>query len=133
VVPLLVEMLDGHGAEGRAQGLKELAKLGPAGAKAAPRVAPLLKHEKADVRRDAAITLWKIEKNVAAIEVLAAIIKEEDTNLVMSAVRALGEIGPDAREALPALKAALNHTDPSVQAMARSAIKKIETVNETKN
>jgi HEAT repeat protein len=133
VVPLLMEMLDGYGAEGRAQALKELAKLGPAGAKAAPRVAPLLKHEKPDIRRDAAITLWKVEKNVTAIPVLAALLKEEDANLAMSAVRALGEIGPDARGALPAIKELLGHADMTLQTVAKAAIKKVEAVNETKN
>src|SRR5262249_23100220 len=57
VVPLLVEMLERPGSEGRTHALRELMKLGPAGAKAAPRVAPLLKHQHPAVRRDAAIAL----------------------------------------------------------------------------
>ncbi len=133
VVPLLVEMMAQPGTEGRAQAFKELAKLGPAAAKAAPQLTKLLKHENLEIRRDAAIVLWKVEKNVTAIPVLASLLKEDNTALVMSAAYALGQIGPDAREALPALKTALNHADMNVQTAAKSAIKKIDIVNETKN
>ena len=64
--------------------------------------------------------------------VLAALLSEETWH-ARSAAEALAEMGPDAREALPALKAALLHKDSLVQSAARQAIRKIEAINPAKN
>ena len=45
----------------------------------------------------------------------------------MSAVEALGGIGPDAKEAVPALKALLADKDEDVRAAAEEALSKIES------
>lgn len=89
-----------------------LRELGPAAKDAAPRLARLLKHEVPQFRIEAARTLWKVEKDPAVVPVLVAIVKGDDHKLARKAAEALGEIGPAAKEALPALKALLPKDDP---------------------
>jgi len=118
-----------------------LRDLGPAAKPATPRLAQLLKHEAPQFRIEAARTLWKVEKDPAVVPVLVAIVKGDDHKLARDAAEALGEIGPAAKEALPALKALVPKDDPytpvaaavyphgipgAVEQAARDAIRKIE-------
>ena len=119
-----------------------LRELGPAAKEAAPRLTQLLKHEAPQFRLEAARTLWKVEKDPAVVPVLVAIVKGDDHMLARKAAEALGEIGPAAKDALPALKALLPKEEPArvipgfapapdtslweLRPTARDAIRKIE-------
>jgi len=87
--------------------------LGDLGREALPAV-PLLIHtalwdEDAAVRMEAAMALWKIDRTKAPL-VIAALIKAlaDDNELICwIAADCLGQIGPEARKAVPALRQAL--------------------------
>jgi HEAT repeat protein len=131
-VPMLVDLVGSGSPRGRVYGLSELGKLGTAAKEAAPRVAEFLTDDDLEVRREAAVALCRIEKNQKAVAVLAALLTEP-TYLAHPAAEALEEAGPDARAALPALKAALLHKDANVRNAALRAINKIAAANPTKN
>jgi HEAT repeat protein len=131
-VPMLVDLVASETPKGMAYGIQELGKIGPGAAEAAPRLAEFLTHEDLELRRLAAVALCKIDKSVKAVQVLAALLSEPTWH-ARSAAEALAEMGPDAREALPALRAALLHDDTIVRHAARLAIRKIEAVNPAKN
>lgn len=124
-VPLLVETLTAHDGYGRENALNCLHELGPKAAKAAPALVKFLRHDSAAVRLRVATVLWAIDKNSAAVTALAELVqtdpalREAPTGLpvlsprfAVSAARLLGDIGPDARAALPRLRevAALGRT-----------------------
>jgi HEAT repeat protein len=118
-VPLLVEMFDAHGGHGRLDAIECLEELGPKAIKAAPALVKLLKHDDAETRYRAAALLWKLEKNPSAVSALVGLLAAEakidssqfngvtlKSNLAASAAQMLGEIGPSAKDALPALREA---------------------------
>jgi HEAT repeat protein len=119
VVPLLVEMLDTHGGIGRVAAFGCLQKLGPKATDAAPALVKLLKHDDPATRLRAASVLWKVEKDPAAVATLTELVKLDPgiyyvtnpgyepswrASIAGDAARSLGEIGPAAKDALPALK-----------------------------
>jgi HEAT repeat protein len=120
VVPLLIEMLDAHGGCGRDDALKGLETLGPKAKKAVPALLKVLKNDAAETRFRTAETLWQVDRNPAAVCALAALLNtpaqmgerpdsgriEIQSDVARGAVRALGNIGPDARAALPQLREA---------------------------
>jgi HEAT repeat protein len=59
------------------------------------------------VRSQAALALWRIERHPAAIPALVTVVKEDDFGRLNAAL-ALGQIGPEAKLAIPALVAALD-------------------------
>jgi hypothetical protein len=65
------------------------------------------------------------QKN-AVPTLVAALKRTRDANGRADFVRALGEIGPDAKDAIPALTAVLKEKDETVRTVAAEAIKKIE-------
>lgn len=155
VVPVLLAMLDKeprlHPAGYAFEGLE---KLGPQAAKAAPKLSMMLQHEDCGVRFNAAGTLWKIEKNKEVIPVLTALLKDKESAVVSrAAAEMLGEIGPDAKAALPTLREAQargfvewyffrpyvihpGFPEPAAIALgdaAKEAIKKIEAPKEGKD
>jgi HEAT repeat protein len=139
-VPALVRSLKNQTARDPALVIKILRGVaGPDTREAVPELTKALQSEWADVRVNAALGLLRIEKNArAVVPVLgAALVAERYPNLygsgtefsilTTSAARALGNLGPDAREAVPQLKkAALYHEDSDVRVEAAEAIKKID-------
>ncbi|QJW98302.1 hypothetical protein FTUN_5890 [Frigoriglobus tundricola] len=117
VVPLAVEMLETHDGRGRDEALTCLEELGAKANKAVPSLLKLLKHDDAESRYRAAVMLWKWEKNTAAVPALASVLTAEakirrdrlqvESNFAADAARMLGEIGPDAKAVLPALREAV--------------------------
>jgi HEAT repeat protein len=94
-------------------------------------VAPVLresaaKDPDADVRRVVGETLKVLTK--AEVDRLVALLKDPDANVRVLAAKALGHMGADAKDALPALKGARDNPkeDADVRAVAGNAIKKID-------
>ncbi len=107
VLPLLLELLDERGVHGKGFAMREIAKLGPAAIKAAPKLAALLRNDHPNIRFHTAVVLWKIEKNPAVVPTLAKLLIEPvETPIPSRAAQMLGELGPDAVEAIPALREA---------------------------
>jgi HEAT repeats len=62
----------------------------------------------------------------AALPALTALLSHDDRYVRMSAVNAIGNMGPQAKSAVPALSNALNDTDPIVGKFAGLALERIE-------
>jgi HEAT repeat protein len=77
-----------------------------------------------DVKHVAAESADQVARSEAAR--LAKLLKDRDENVRLLAAKALGKMGPLAREAVPALKeATAKDTDDDVKAVARSALRKV--------
>ena len=122
-------------------GVELLGRIGPDAKAAVPRIKAVRNDRHSALRIRAEIALWKIEGNTAeALPVLTAAVTEVDVvdpmpgMILMStsrfaaqiAAEALGEMGPAAQSALPALRKAQNLNDLILGRNATAAIRKIE-------
>ncbi len=87
--------------------LRALARIGPGAAPASPALWELCQNEKGLARVLVAGTLGRVSRGRDGAGTLLAALASEDEAQRAVAARALGEIGPDARWALPALRSAL--------------------------
>jgi HEAT repeat protein len=96
----------------------DLAQVGPDAADAAPMLTSALDDPEMGIRSAAALALWRIERDAEQTIRRLTFILERCPALpdpigvgqaVLDAAAALGEIGPAARPALPALRGALPH------------------------
>jgi HEAT repeat protein len=101
-----------------------LGSIGPAAKDAVPTLTALLKHSEPGVRAVSAVALWKIARNPNLVPALAEALQQE--RWAEPAADALGEIGPQAKAALPALELANNYSELGISSAAWAAIKKID-------
>jgi HEAT repeat protein len=84
------------------------------------------------VRITAAETLWRMGKDGRSIPLLVRTLEEanlsgtEGENERYMAARALGRIGPDAKDAVPELLKIIDARDPDLAATARASLKAID-------
>lgn len=92
----------------RASAAEALGKIGPAARSAAPVLRTRLKDEDENVRGSAARALWEVEGTASPelIDVLVELLRTSETGIGLRAIETLGDIGPPAKKALPALAAA---------------------------
>jgi HEAT repeat protein len=118
-VPILLALLNEPGTCGRDYALSEFEKLGPDGAKGVPALKKFLKHNEPEVRYQACVALWKIEKSIDVVPVLVKLLGTERDDArhyfepTPKAAELLADIGPAARDALPALRALLEPVEAS--------------------
>jgi HEAT repeat protein len=103
---LALRLLESKNTSTKLFALDELQALGPKAKEAAPRIRELLKDADATVRLRAAVALWKVAEDEAAITALTAVLAERDEKLRQQATEALSAIGA---RAVPALGQALEH------------------------
>ncbi|MDB5306945.1 MAG: repeat protein [Gemmataceae bacterium] len=84
-----------------------LGKMGPKAKAAAPQLAAALKDDSGLVRVEVAKALWKVAADKAAVTALAQALADADPSTRHLAAEALGEVGPSAKAAAPALVRAL--------------------------
>jgi HEAT repeat protein len=118
----LVEGLNSPDASRRVAAALTLVRLGPSGKAAVPTLQRLLESDpEAQVRAAAARALGRIE-HAAAVSSLVAALRDPELEVRNAACDALGDIGPEAREALPALRECLkpiNGRDAAYRAIRR--------------
>ena len=131
-IPLIVELLEEKDAYFKRECARALGTIGPAAKRTTPKLEALLKHESPEVQVQAAIALWRIEKHAGAIPALAAMLMQPGPAAAFAAY-GLWEIGPDAKEALPALKEALKDERADVQQAALATLQKIDPSFEDKS
>jgi len=102
--------VSGEGQGARERGVSNLLKL--------------LDDEDSQVRVAAAVALWKIQPSPRATAALEAMLRGGEPAACQAAV-ALGELGEGAREAVPALVAALGHSDEDTRRAAAAALGRI--------
>jgi HEAT repeat protein len=98
-----------------------LALLGPEARVAVPELIVALKDPR--LQDDVVATLAKVGK--PAVPSLLGALKEHKGLARIGICRALGEIGPEAREARPALSSLLRDEDPAVRVAASDALRRI--------
>lgn len=92
-----------------------------------------LKDDEMWVRLMAADALWDRQRHEAAIPTLAALLQETGEfgpRIAWQSARVLGEIGPEAQAAAPALREALECEDEMLRKTAAEALQKVETGHE---
>jgi hypothetical protein len=106
--------------------------LGTLGAQARPAIPALqaaLKDATPHVQLQAAYALWQIDHSMAGQVV--PILMELHTNqydFKYYTCLYFGEIGQDAKAAIPLVRSSLDHPNPNIRANARRALKKLEAV-----
>jgi HEAT repeat protein len=146
-IPALTELLSRRKAWRLV--VKALGEMGPEARTAVPALTELLKHKKK--RWDAALALGQIGPEAkTAVPVLTELLKHNDVRvwhlmarqvsdivagtksysmmprIAFAAATALGNIGPEAKSAIPALTQLLNYKDEDVRSAAAKALKKIK-------
>ncbi len=124
-VPGLLEFLKDKDPGLRRTAAFCLGQIGPDGKQAVPALGEALKDKDAHVQIAAARALWSIAKEQAAIPVLLQAMKSEQVSIRQEAVVALSAIGPGAKEAMPAVVAALADRDLEVRKLAFGALDKM--------
>ena len=128
-VPALIAALQDERENVRASAAYALGEMGPVAAEAVDGLIALLTDESEEVRRHATSALGMIKVPVsktvpALVEVLE---NREDTDLGFFAAQALTRIGPDATEAVPALREALMSESAYVRGFSSEALGRIGT------
>lgn len=129
-VTLLIDELAQTADPSKWEIFQALGEMGPDAKEAVSVVAVELKSRQSEVRQRAAEALWKIDPGQAPIIVPALVEALENSNAtsadlfsVVTGVKLLGEIGPEARGAVPALLKLMNDPYPDTSnAVARALV-----------
>ena len=125
VVELLTETLRSKHLSVRRNSPRALGNLGAAARPAIPRLVELLEDQDPAVRAGAAAALWKIDRHPNAIPALVEMTRRREGAGPYQAVVALGQVASQTEEVVPALVAALGHTDPDVRRAAARSLGRI--------
>jgi HEAT repeat protein len=87
----------------REQALLAIADIGPEARDAVGDVTPFLKDDSPLVRVRAAQALWRINRDKEVVGVLAEALADRDGKVRAAAAKAVGDVGPSAADAVPAL------------------------------
>ena len=128
-VPALITALQDERENVRASAAYALGEIGPVAAEAVDGLVALLTDTSEEVRRHATSALGMIKVPVAkTVPALVEVLKNrEDTDLGFFAAQALTRIGPDATEAVPALREALMSESAYVRGFSSEALGRIGT------
>jgi HEAT repeat protein len=112
----------------RVQAISTFGTLGPAAKDVLPDLRTLLKDKQPAVRYAAAVAVWRVGKDAeAALNTLTADLDPaQPAYLLNQAVFDLGQMGPAAKPAVPALLKLRKHSDASVRFQVASAVKAID-------
>ena len=128
-VPALIAALQDERENVRASAAYTLGEMGPVAAEAVDGLIALLTDESEEVRRHATSALGMIKVPVSkTVPALVEVLEDrEDTDLGFFAAQALTRIGPDATEAVPALREALMSESAYVRGFSSEALGRIGT------
>ncbi len=128
-VPALMTALEDERENVRASAAYALAEIGPVAAEVVDGLIALLTDESEEVRRHATSALGMIKEPVSkTVPALVRVLEDrEDTDLAFFAAQALTRIGPDAIEAVPALREALVSESAYVRGFSSEALSRIGT------
>jgi HEAT repeat protein len=95
----------GASAHVRATAARVLGDIGPPAQAAIPQLKKLLTDSDSDLRQESALALWRISRSLDALPVLVSELKRKDDPQPI--VTVLNNMGPEAKTAVPTVKAAL--------------------------
>jgi HEAT repeat protein len=113
-VPDLALVLQDEALPMRRSAAVALGNIGPGAGAAAPGLTALLRDDDRGLRVEAARALWRIDRGREAVAFVIRACDEKGEQRVR-AVDALGEMGPEAARAVPALRKALQDPDESAR------------------
>lgn len=127
VIPMLISALEDKDGSVQKFAVNALAHIGPPAKAAIPALSKVLRAKENDWLLDFAIDAFA-KIGVEDKEVLPILIQalEPGNECHSSAAKALGEIGPAAKQAVPALLKLLSDKDPAVRKTVGEALKKID-------
>jgi HEAT repeat protein len=112
-----------------------LGQIGPAATSAVPALVSVLTNNQNNVRFNSCRALWQIDRQQAktVLPVLIEILRAKETHPVhlAEAMKLVGEIGPEASAALPAIRELENHPDATVSTRAAEVLKKLSLPTNT--
>lgn len=123
VIPRLIRQLRDSSWQNRRQAAQLLGEAGAAAKPAIPALRAATLDRDSDVRKAAEMALRIVDANIPQ---LVAQLKSPSWTSRQEAAQWLGHIGPEARQAAPALEAATADPDPDVSRAAREALRKIK-------
>jgi hypothetical protein len=128
LVAQLIEGLQADNPTRRGDAALFLYRCGLAGELKTALLVDLLKDKERWVRMTAAKALWDRQRHEAAIPTLVALLQDTGMSgwVRRQTARVLGEIGPEAKAAAPALREALKSKDTELRAAAAEALKRVE-------
>ena len=128
-VPALISALKDERENVRASAAYALGEMGPVAAAAVDGLIALLTDASEEVRRHATSALGMIKVPVSkTVPALVRVLEDrDDTDLAFFAAQALTRIGPDATEAVPALREALLSDSAYVRGFSSEALSRIGT------
>jgi len=118
----LIEMIRDADPRRQWEAIEAVADIGAPARDAAPELVAVLKDEGRPVymRMSAARALGRmVPPPDGAVHALAAALKSDDVSLCMIAAEALGELGPAAKDAVPALISVSNDSAAAIEALGR--------------
>ena len=123
-IPTLLRMLDEGDVEARIQAVNVLEEIGEPAAVAVPRIAELLSSTDDDMRYQAADALEELAPfaEAALPALIRALTTDEDPDVRRNVVSCLGDMGPPAAPAIPAMIEATRDSEPLIRDMAVSAL-----------
>jgi HEAT repeat protein len=127
-VPALVDVLLAERGNLRSAAAETLGRIGPAAAPAVPALCEVLGASDTDAQRNAITALGEIGPAAAGsvARLIRALDFEPDSWIPGHAAAALGKIGPNGKEAIPALRSALRNPNRRVRVRAAWALWRID-------
>ncbi len=129
VLPLLITDLSNIASPIKWEIFQALGEMGPDARAAVPAITIELKSRDSRVRQQAAESLWRIDREQAPVIVDALIEPLDDPAdlfSVLQGAKLLGEIGPEARRAVPSLINLLKHPYPPASNAVAKALVQID-------
>lgn len=126
-LPVLIEALQPHAEDMSYIACTVLGEMGPSAASAAPRLIQIATDANHHARIAAALALAKVDPNRALVTLpyLLDLLRDEHGLSRPTAASALGELGSNAKEAVPLLMAVRDSLDPALRDAASEALKRI--------
>jgi HEAT repeat protein len=124
-VPLIIETLKDPAADIRRSAAMALLPMGTTARQAIPALLTALGDPESRVRMSAVSTLGQM-KDTAVVPAIAACLKDENEFVRRHVARTLRDMGAMAKEAHPALQAALTDSDPRVREYAAEALELLQ-------
>jgi HEAT repeat protein len=127
-VPALIETLKDKVDDTRGSAAEALGAIGPAARAAVPALTQALKDRKSWVRRMAAIALWKVSRSAKeSLPILIRVLRDKRNRWLNSyqIPPVLGEMGPKAKVAVPALRSVIHDGYPEGNLLIAEALWRI--------
>jgi HEAT repeat protein len=125
-----IEMLEDTNPSTRFSAINAVGKMGPEAREAIPALIETIRQTRNhDKRILLACNYALLAMGKEIVPSMISLLKDDDLEMRRGAAWILGKVGPEAKDAVPALTEALNDSNPAVRTKAAEALKKIKGGN----